>query len=387
MASPGPAARAAVTAAAMASSLGLDVINACAAARAGLVRSTALDYFPVVSPDDGSVEHAIGHRLPLLTEGFEGEAHLVRLFQAGLQDLRQQAAHVSWDRARVAFYLSVAHPQRIHTAMELVADEEVRKSLFEKTQEAQEEAPAGNPVAKAFARAVELSAWPGPAEIRKLATSGNTGIAEVLAQAVADLQQNRVEVAVVGGVDSQLEEDMLWWLAHTGRLKTPSVATGRQPGEAAAFLVLEAEGGTSSSRSPVLARLADLRFSQESHSQLSGEPPVGDGLSQVIVEMAGAAGWADGAPFWVVADQNGEYYRAHEWGTALVRLVARSQRLADPKVWYPAISFGDTGAACGAVAACMVVRAFARGYSAGPTAAVISSAEGPPRAGFVLAAP
>ena len=69
-----------------------------------------------------------------------------------------------------------------------------------------------------------------------------------------------------------------------------------------------------------------------------------------------------------------------EWGNAVVRLVAQSPRFAEPVLWYPAASFGDTGAASGAVALCMAIRAFERGYAPAQTATIISSADGSNRA-------
>jgi 3-oxoacyl-[acyl-carrier-protein] synthase-1 len=92
----------------------------------------------------------------------------------------------------------------------------------------------------------------------------------------------------------------------------------------------------------------------------------------------------DGLPIWFITDQNGELYRATEWGNVVVRLVGYSQAFADPVLWYPAASFGDTGAVSGAVAICMAVNAFARGYAPAQTVAILSSAEDPSRAAVLL---
>ena len=77
-------------------------------------------------------------------------------------------------------------------------------------------------------------------------------------------------------------------------------------------------------------------------------------------------------------------YRAMEWGNAVIRLVGNSQAFAEPVLWYPAASFGDTGAASGAVALCIAVNAFARGYAPAQTVAILSSAEDSSRAAVLL---
>ena len=88
-----------------------------------------------------------------------------------------------------------------------------------------------------------------------------------------------------------------------------------------------------------------------------------------------------------ITDQNGESYRAMEWGNTMVRLTARSQTFAEPLLWYPAASFGDTGDASGAVSLYMSSCAFERGYAPAKTVVVISSSDGPSLAAVLLKAP
>jgi 3-oxoacyl-[acyl-carrier-protein] synthase-1 len=86
---------------------------------------------------------------------------------------------------------------------------------------------------------------------------------------------------------------------------------------------------------------------------------------------------------WVISDLNGEPYRAIDWGNALVR---RIRALAEPVLWCPALWFGDTGAASGAVALCLAARAFERSYAPAPWSLVLSSADGPDRAAVIVTA-
>jgi 3-oxoacyl-[acyl-carrier-protein] synthase-1 len=90
---------------------------------------------------------------------------------------------------------------------------------------------------------------------------------------------------------------------------------------------------------------------------------------------------------WVVSDHNGEFYRAVDWGNALVRLRARGEAFADPVTWYPATSFGDTGAVSSLVGICLVGRAWSRAYAPASTAVIAAASDGPERAAAVLADP
>ena len=87
---------------------------------------------------------------------------------------------------------------------------------------------------------------------------------------------------------------------------------------------------------------------------------------------------------WIIADQNGEVYRANEWGHALVHLIQAFPTTQNVRMWLPAIGFGDTGAASGGVAACQALRAFARNYHVENDAIVLSSSPWGERAAFVL---
>jgi 3-oxoacyl-[acyl-carrier-protein] synthase-1 len=90
---------------------------------------------------------------------------------------------------------------------------------------------------------------------------------------------------------------------------------------------------------------------------------------------------------WPIVDQNGEVFRASDWGCSLVRLRA-ADGLAEEGVnaWYPAASFGDVGAASGAVATCIAVEAHTRRYAPLPHALILTSSDGPSRAGCVVSA-
>src|SRR5215813_4737977 len=117
----------AITGRGMVASLGHDVDTCCAAARAGLVRSQPLDY-QVDSPDDSVGESAIGCPVPFLTAGFEGEARLLRLAQAGLTDLLRHVPEAPRTLASIPCYLSLPNPFRSYTGVPpFIAEEDLQE--------------------------------------------------------------------------------------------------------------------------------------------------------------------------------------------------------------------------------------------------------------------
>lgn len=376
-----------ITGMGMVASIGYDVITCCAAARAGIVRSTGLDYFPVLAPDDWDPLSLTAHQASLVTEGFEGKIRLLRLAHAGLADLQRRVPDPPWTYARTSFYLSLPDPRRVHSGLALIEDEEDRQRLTEEAQEAEEEPLDEKMPDDLLEKAARLSGWRGEPSLRFVTTAGHTGVAEALRAAFADLYNGHVEVAVVGGLDSLLDEDTLRWLEFRGRLKTPNVPGGLQPGEAGAFLVLEPWQDARQRGARIFGILKELSFGEETRSLLGAQTPLGVGLEEVLAPIAKNAGWADRHIVWIISDQNGELYRATEWGNALVRLVANFKAFEEPVLWYPAASFGDAGAASGAVSLCIAMSAFDRGYAPSREATIVSSADGLQRAAMLFMQP
>jgi 3-oxoacyl-[acyl-carrier-protein] synthase-1 len=371
----------AITALGMVSALGQDSATACAASRAGICRSGKLDYFRVRSRDADEVEKVIGHTAPMITRGFEDNARLLRLLAAALADLR--GSLLGHPAIASAFYLSAPAPLRSFTGIELIQHEELRQSRRQKAAEPQLESMPQAAGQALLTKAAELVGWPCHPNLQFVSGSGHTGVAEAVAQALSDLCSGVVSSAVVGGVDSLLDEQTLGWLQATGRLKTGAAPAGVQPGEACALLYLEPQ--------PVglhrtLALISGVWISWETGTFLSGHPAVGAGLSQALTQAALYAGSRTTDRTWVITDQNGEDYRASEWGATVCRIAARCPAFLDTTLWYPAVSFGDTAAASGAVSICLAARSLDRGYAPAPAAFVSSSSDGPLRAAMLISA-
>jgi hypothetical protein len=373
-----------VTGCGLVSSLGLDVVNSCAAARAGVVRATSMEVYPVKSSADGSVSGAVCHAVPFLTEGFEGEARLTRLMQGGLEDLVKQCPDTPWKTKSTAFYLSLPGAHRLLSGAELVADENIRKKMLEAANGVCGCTADVGRASRLLNQGAEWAGWHGKPNLRWCTESDNTGVAEAIRQASSDLAAGVCDLAIVGGVESLLDEDTLFWLEVTGRLKTPDQACGLQPGEACGFLILENAYSASNRSAGILSRIDAICFAEETKPVFSGELSTGVALAQVVHDAAQSNTNWESSPIWLIHDLNGESYRANEWGNALFRIASRSAAVAEANVWLPAVSFGSTGAATGAVQACVAIHAFQRGNSPQPAVGMIAASDDSMRACEIL---
>jgi len=170
---------------------------------------------------------------------------------------------------------------------------------------------------------------------------GDRCVALRLVESAATLvREGRLACAAVGGADSYLFAPRLAGLDRSWRILCERNPDGFQPGEAAAFVLLERRRDA---ERRALAPLTVLRgFAAARSASDPGAPGAGAGLAAAIEALLPA----EGPPF-VVCDLNGESARSREWGYALSRLGSKlGDRLA---VEHPASALGDVGAATGAV--------------------------------------
>ncbi len=374
-----------ITGLGLVSSLGYDVFNACAAARAGISRAAELDYFKIKSREDGEIVYILGHEVPNITRGFEGFARQLVLSKQGISDLLNNCALDEQDYRRAGLYLSLPDPRRLHKGLDLIRDEEIRQSRLEQIKESQEEF-------KMPSEKVSLcEALTGAAGLAILQANqsrfyeGHCGAAAALSTAVYDLLSRKIDYAIVGGVDTLLEEETLQWLLDTGRLKTDSIPAGLQPGEAGAFILAERYDTATARGAEILGLVAGIEKAEEEKTLFSGKPAPGRGMSEAITQAVLKYGKAACLPFWIVTDQNGEPYRAMEWGYMLTRLLPGIPELGESTLWYPAAAFGDTAAASGYISICMIICGFQRGYNVSDTAVVISSSDDRERSAILIA--
>ena len=364
-----------ITGIGMVSSLGLTAQTSCAAARAGISRARELDYFTQWSPVDGSISPVVGHQIPLITDGFEGDARLARILGGAISDLTTQLPNLPWGSEKLAWYLALPDRYRMWRGAERVGVKKVREELLA----AMEQVPKDNTEFEAARQFLGMvgrnSRIPGTINLKFVSRAGNCALAECAKQALSDIAEKQVRYAIVAAVDSLLGEATLNWLTQTSRLKSPAVATGLAPGEAGVALCLQAaESNGREGVQPDLC-LQAVHQSHEENTLLSGKPVQGRALTELLESTADKEG------NWFVIDLNGEDYRAMEWGYALVRT-----KLDGYALTYPAVSFGDTGTASPGVAVAVVRHAIRRGCAPCKRAVVLSTSDDTQRTGMIIEA-
>jgi 3-oxoacyl-[acyl-carrier-protein] synthase I len=329
------------------SSVGLDAGLTCAAIRAGVARFAEHPFFHPRPPEPETGEPvspliAAFAPLPGLDPETSGVERMLELARAALEGLMREVGLMRRQLARTA--LLIALP----TQDDVVARWDLRENF----------------AAALLARA----GLAGLAEVL-IDQSGHTGALALTLPAGQLLQSGRVDHCVVLAVDSLLSLDRLAALDAVYRLKSLRGVDGIIPGEAAVALLLERADSPAGRRA--LARLGPLQAAVESQPFTSVAASTGVALSAVLRSAC-----AEAPPLpvsWLLADLNGESYRAHEWGLARARL---GSQLRQPlRLVHPADCLGEVGAAIGGVLLSCAIEGFARGRAPDTRAVLFAGAD------------
>lgn len=332
-----------------------DAVTASAAARACLARPSGLDAM-VLDEDEGPLP-LMGHPVPEVG-GFQGEARLLSLALPALRELVDEVAGAPGES--VGFSLALPDLEARAKAVSMAAPP--RLDLVELL--------------------VSLSGLDAPRALRQCHFDAHAGFARAVEGALQLLSQGRAGAVVVGGVETMCDDLAVEALAAEGRLKDADNPVGLMPGEAAAFLVLESPLHARRRHRPALGTVTGVGLGKE--PKRGDAPPQGQGFLAVLRALQKETGaYRQGSTFFVL-DRNGEAVRANDWGYALQRMAAKMPELASAPAWDPALSFGDTGAASGALGAVIAVRSFIREYAPGDCALVVSASDGGSRAAVRL---
>jgi 3-oxoacyl-[acyl-carrier-protein] synthase-1 len=358
----------AITGLGMVSSLGLGVIQACAALRAEIVRPRELVYFQVLEEDSQELVPLMGHPIHGFTDGFAPLGRWLRLVRGAVDDLLAQGSVPGgtdkgfWQRTGLIWVGPVLDEARFLEPRQL--GPQVLKQAF----------------LQQLLQVLELPLAPSGLHSIHL---GHAGTAAALQLAREQLASASVERFLIVAMDSYLDRLSLEWLHAHRRLKAPDMPVGLMPGEAAVCVLVEPLSRARRSGTPVQGFVTHAEVGQEPHPFAARSRNLGEGLSQVI-GAALSRGLPPGVAFQgdVISDLNGESWRASQWGHTAVRL--RSQFQGRTRLVLPCASLGDTGAASGAVGLCSAIRSFARRYASGPYSLVVSSAEHGATGAFVV---
>jgi len=185
--------------------------------------------------------------------------------------------------------------------------------------------------------------------------------------------------ALIVAVDALLDPTVLEDLASRRRLKESGNASGLIPGEAAAALLVEP-----ADRTAAASILAEVRgVSTEQREQNDEEEPARIGSLPLTFERALTQAGISELFGDVYLDLNGEAWRGHQWGTALLEIRDR----VGGKVQTPATSVGDVGAATRLLSTCLACQALTRGYANGEAVAIMTTGEAGDSSCIVLGSP
>ncbi|WP_395817159.1 hypothetical protein [Archangium minus] len=214
---------------------------------------------------------------------------------------------------------------------------------------------------------------------------GHIAMARALSAATEALAHRTIQTCIVMGIDSLVDPFLLRELLRERRIKTSENPVGFIPGEfGAAFLLSAVPFMFSEPKTPrVLIRAVKLA-EHPRPAAVPTPPPDGRALAECVLSVLDAAGRAGGEPRFI-SDHNGEQKRAHEWGMLQLHLTSKGVgSQAHRSVWFPAVGFGEVGAATGAAGLCIALRSLQRGYSQSSSIILTMSEEAGGRAAMLV---
>jgi 3-oxoacyl-[acyl-carrier-protein] synthase-1 len=336
-----------ITALGMATPLAPTLPDSCAAFRANIRRASHLN---TVDPcEDAALcrEPIAACRAAYIAEGYCSGAKVVLLGAIALSDLLRRRPLDSGSRIGLALHLSDC------SLLDAVSEPPDETHLLPSAQWRQR---CASLVPRMLA-SCRLTIAP---EHRHLSFGAHAGFVAALKTGATMVAESEVDRCLVGAVDSCLDPEFLLAAAVKGVLKTAVNPVGFVPGEAAAFALLERTADARGTAAHPIASLVCGPLVPGTFDRFSDQPPDGSVLARAIRSLlATEAGRADVGL--VIGDLNGDEYRARNWGGALPRVHSRS--VANAPMWIPALGFGETGSAAGAVGLCLAARAIERGHS------------------------
>ena len=219
------------------------------------------------------------------------------------------------------------------------------------------------------------------ADVRIFPDGHAAGLA-ALGAARNDIQQGKLAMCLVGGVDSYFHPDTMEWLDENRQIVSAASRSGFVPGEGAAFCLLIGEHIRRKLNLKSLATVRSVAAAIETKLIKTTEVCIGAGLTAAVQNTVNGLTLPSERINTVICDINGERYRGEEWGFVCLRLPTYFD--APTAYWSPADCWGDMGAASGPLFAMLACQATARGYANGPRTMLWASSEGGLRTATLL---
>ena len=192
------------------------------------------------------------------------------------------------------------------------------------------------------------------------------------------LKRGKGEFCLAGGAESYIHPETLDWLEECDQYHNPNNAWGFIPGEGAGFLLLCLSDTATKYGLPILGRFMALSLAREENRIKTETVCIGEGLTQAVREVLASFAQPGKIIDLIICDQNGEAYRADEYGFMLARTSERFKNPTD--FWGPVDCWGDVGAASGPLLILLAIAAAQKGYGKGPNTLIWTSSEGGARA-------
>ncbi len=326
--------------------VGMDAAQTCAAIRAGMSGIEA------VLPNTGD---------PLMAAPVPAAGKLKQSQEAWLRRLLSRAvreclAAYGGDIARCALFVALPEPFRNHAI----------------TQDG---------TGHAFIARTMRSLGLRPSRHSRVMLEGHASAASAMELADALLASDEIDAALIGGVDSMLNDEDRDRLHDSGRLHEAANPFGLIPGEAAAFFLTGRASGPF--LEPAMACVPAAAVAHEPDSLRTDRYSVGGGLQRAIDAALHRAAATESQIGWRITDINGERYRAWE-STALLARQYRAWRDGLPCIHLPAFT-GDVGCATLPLQVIVGAHAMHEGYAPGALAVCESSSEGETRGACLIA--
>lgn len=195
------------------------------------------------------------------------------------------------------------------------------------------------------------------------------------------IRERRSRFCLAGGVDSYIDSRTLDWLERNEQVHELDNAWGFIPGEASAFCLLCDEATAEEYQLPRLCRIVSVATENEANRIKTDTVCVGTGLTKafrrVLPELP-----TDARVNHVFCDQNGEAYRADEYGFTLMR--TNKYFVDGSDFTAPADCWGDVGAASGPLFILLAATAARKGYAKGPWTLAWTSSESGERSSVLI---
>jgi 3-oxoacyl-[acyl-carrier-protein] synthase-1 len=195
------------------------------------------------------------------------------------------------------------------------------------------------------------------------------------------LKKGQTDIVIAGGCDTYKDINLLGFLNTEARLKSEINLDGFIPGEGVCFLCLTTRAKAQKENRDILCVLKAFAAAFEKAHFYSKSHYKGEGLSNTFQSLFDAYNLPKDKITTVYSSMNGESYWIKEWGISYTRF---KEKIEDGfKIEHPAEFYGDPGAASGPLMIAQGLTGMQRGYKMAPVL-VYSSSDHGERAAVIL---